>query len=254
MSVADNIINEMLAQASPEESAHLMRFFKTGKGEYGEGDRFLGVRVPFTRSVVKKYRKETMLKDVAPLLASEYHEIRLAGFLLLVDLYQRARKGCDSAMQRRIVDYYLSVIERGNNWDLVDLVCYKLLGEWLADNHSERGLLDHLASMDGHLWHQRVAMVSTMAMIKRGEFCDTFRLAEQLLDHRHDLIHKAVGWMLREVGKRGGRPQLEAFLHRHAANMPRTTLRYAIEHFSKEQRKHFLSLKSGDPRSVGERM
>lgn len=235
--VSSQIISEMTALANEAQARHLMRFFKTGKGEYGEGDRFLGLKVPQTRAIVKKYRKDVDLADIAPLLDSEYHEIRLAGFLLLIELYKRTKRS------RQVVDYYLNVIERGNNWDLVDLVAPKLLGDWLVHYPEEREILDRLAEMDGQLWHQRVAIVATYALISNGEFDCTLRIACALLCHPHDLIHKATGWMLRETGKHGGLPQLLDFLDRYAPIMPRTALRYSLEHFPADLRHHYLSLR-----------
>ena len=218
------------------QAAHLCRFFKTGKGEYGEGDRFLGIRVPATRSIVREFRQEVEIADIDRLLMSGWHEIRLAGFLLLVEIFKRSKD------KRPVVDYYLSVIDRGNNWDLVDLVAPKILGEWLLAHPRERSLLYELAGMDGSLWHQRVAVVACWTLIRGGEFGDTLRLAELLMGQKHDLIHKATGWMLREVGKRGGMPELLLFLDRHAARMPRTMLRYSIEKLSMEERARYMSL------------
>ena len=218
------------------QAALLCRFFKSGKGEYGEGDRFLGIRVPATRSIVREFRQEVEIADIDRLLMSGWHEIRLAGFLLLVEIFKRSKD------KRPVVDYYLSVIDRGNNWDLVDLVAPKILGEWLLAHPRERSLLYELAGMDGSLWHQRVAVVACWTLIRGGEFGDTLRLAELLMGHKHDLIHKATGWMLREVGKRGGMPELLLFLDRHAARMPRTMLRYSIEKLSMEERARYMSL------------
>lgn len=242
MSVHQEIDRRMRALANEVEARHLMRFFKTAPGEYGEGDIFLGLRVPMTRAIVKEFRNQVDMADIQPLVDSPYHEIRLAGLLLLVELYSRLKKSKDKDGQRRLVEYYLSIIERGNNWDLVDLVAYKILGDWLIANPADRSILDKLAEMDGNLWHQRVSIVSTMALICNGEFDDTFRIALKLKSHPHDLIHKAVGWMLREVGKRGGRSELLAFLDLHAPSMPRTMLRYAIEHLPPDLRRHYLTL------------
>lgn len=230
------IQSRLQSMGSVEQALHLMRFFKTAPGEYGEGDRFLGLKVPQTRAVVAEYKKRVTLADIAPLLESEWHEVRLAGFLLLIEIYKREKS-------KAVVDFYLSMLHRGNNWDLVDLVAPKILGDWLWRHPEERSVLDELASMDGHLWHQRVAMVSTWTLITKGEYDDTIRIAERLQHHSHDLIHKAVGWMLREVGKRGGLPLLLAFLDTHAATMPRTALRYAIERLSPAARQHYMRLK-----------
>lgn len=234
--VSDDIQARMRAMGSEAQAAHLSRFFKTGKGEYGEGDRFLGIKVPETRLLVKEFRKRAALEDIENLMRSPWHEARLAGFLLLIELFKKAKD------RRQIVDYYLSVIERGNNWDLVDLVAPKILGEWLLEHPEERGVLYELAAMDGYLWHQRVAVVSCWTIIRAGDYDDTMRLSELLMNHRHDLIHKATGWMLREVGKRGGIELLRAFLDAHAAEMPRTMLRYSIEKLPDEERKHYMSL------------
>lgn len=219
-----------------------MRFFKTGKGQYGEGDKFLGIRIPQIRAIVKEHRKDVSLDDVDALLDSQYHEIRLAGFMLLIEIYNRARKRRDEAAQREVVDYYLSRIDSGNSWDLVDLPAPKILGDWIVRHPEEYPILDQLADMDGKLWHQRVAMVANWMIIRSGEYSHTFRIAGKLLHHRHDLIHKAVGWMLREVGKHGGKPELLQFLDDHAAEMPRTMLRYSIEHFTPDQREHYLTI------------
>lgn len=234
--VSDDIQARMRAMGSEAQAAHLSRFFKTGKGEYGEGDRFLGIKVPETRLLVKEFRKRAALEDIESLTRSPWHEARLAGFLLLIELFKRAKD------RRQIVDYYLSVIERGNNWDLVDLVAPKILGEWLLEHPEERGVLYELAAMEGYLWHQRVAVVSCWTIIRAGDYDDTMRLSELLMNHRHDLIHKATGWMLREVGKRGGIGRLRAFLDAHAARMPRTMLRYSIEKLPDEERKRYMSL------------
>lgn len=239
----------MKGMADPEQAAHLARFFKTAPGEYGEGDRFLGIRVPQTRAIVKGFRAQAEMADVERLIGSPWHEIRLAGFLLLVELYNaasRPRRKASGAMQpqpRHIVDFYLSVIGRGNNWDLVDLVAPKILGDYLVTRPEERGILHELAETEGRLWHQRVAMVANWTLIRDHQYDDALRLAERFLDHPHDLMHKASGWMLREIGKRGGTGLLLAFLDRHAAQMPRTMLRYAIEQLPEPVRQHYLSVK-----------
>lgn len=226
--------------ADESEARHLMRFFKTGKGEYGEGDLFLGIRVPQTRAIVREMKREATLDDVEELTASPYHELRLAGFLLLIEIYKRESKSGNGGA---IVDFYIQRLDRGNNWDLVDLVAPKILGDYLIAYPGERPILDRFAAMDGYLWHQRVAIVATWALICAGQYDDTLRIARTLLSHRHDLIHKATGWMLREVGKRGGHDRLIAFLDYHAATMPRTALRYAIERLPETTRRHYLTLR-----------
>ncbi len=225
------MIEQMLAKADPSQVEGLSRFFKTGPGQYGEGDRFLGIKVPVTRRVVKECWKQTGFDELEECLASEYHEIRLAGLLALVEIYSHARK--DMSLRRRCIDFYLSHTDRINNWDLVDLSCYNLLGDWLLDK--DRSLLYRLASDGKSIWEQRIGMVSTMAFIRQGQLDDTFAIADILLYHPHDLIHKAVGWLLREAGKRD-MDALRVFLDHRAASMPRTMLRYAIEKFPERER------------------
>ncbi len=225
------MIEQMLAKADPSQVEGLSRFFKTGPGQYGEGDRFLGIKVPVTRGVVKECWKQTGFDELEECLASEYHEIRLAGLLALVEIYSHARK--DMSLRSRCIDFYLSHTDRINNWDLVDLSCYNLLGDWLLDK--DRSLLYRLASDGKSIWEQRIGMVSTMAFIRQGQLDDTFAIADILLNHPHDLIHKAVGWLLRETGKRD-MDALRVFLDHRAASMPRTMLRYAIEKFPERER------------------
>ena len=225
------MIEQMLAKADPSQVEGLSRFFKTGPGQYGEGDRFLGIKVPVTRRVVKECWKQTGFDELEECLTSEYHEIRLAGLLALVEIYSHARK--DMSLRSRCIDFYLSHTDRINNWDLVDLSCYNLLGDWLLDK--DRSLLYRLASDGKNIWEQRIGMVSTMAFIRQGQLDDTFAIADLLLNHPHDLIHKAVGWLLREAGKRD-MDALRVFLDHRAASMPRTMLRYAIEKFPERER------------------
>lgn len=236
------VIDELIGMRDEIQARHLMRFFKTGPGEYGEGDKFLGIRCPQTRSVVKRYRKDVELSDSLFLIESPWHEIRLAGFLLMIEIYERARKRRDERAMREVVDCYLYSIPGGNNWDLVDMVAPKILGKWLVSHPDERIILDSLASREKSLWHNRVAIVANWMLIREGIYEDTFRIAELLLDHPHDLIHKATGWMLREVGKRGGKDQLLAWLDTNTLKLHRTALRYAIERFPEAQRQHYLHL------------
>lgn len=244
MTVNEIVTTRMMALEDVAQAKHLARFFKTGPGEYGEGDVFLGIRSPQTRAIVKECRHNASIDDINLLTASKFHEIRLAGFLLLIEIYKRTKKTKDSDSLRNVVDYYLSIIERGNNWDLVDLVAPKILGDWLTHNPGERNILYQLADMDGHLWHQRVGMVANWTIIRNHEFNDTLQLAEKLITHPHDLIHKASGWMLRETGKHGGLSELLSFLDKHAAIMPRTMLRYAIEKLPQQQRQHYMGMRS----------
>ena len=241
---AKEIEKLFLSLANPSQAQHLSRFFKTGEGEYGYGDKFLGIRVPETRSIVKKYKTAVSISDCISLIKSEWHEIRLAGFLLLIELYRSAKKHGNDAEIRNIVNTYIDHIPYSNNWDLVDLVCPYILGDWLVGHPEERGILYEFADRDDSLWHQRVAIVSTFALIRASSFDDTIRISKKFLTHNHDLIHKATGWMLREMGKRGGNSELLAFLEEHATSMPRTALRYSIERFPEPLRQYYLKKKN----------
>ncbi|SKC49014.1 DNA alkylation repair enzyme [Bacteroidales bacterium WCE2004] len=229
------LLSNMLSHADPSQAPGLARFFKTGPGQYGEGDKFLGIKVPVTREVVRRCWREVGFAELEECLASEYHEVRLAGLLALVQVFAHAKK--DQALRRRCVDFYLSHTGRINNWDLVDLSCYPLLGEWLLDK--DRTLLYDLARNGKTLWEQRIGIVSTMTLVRHGQLADTFAIADILLHHPHDLIHKAVGWLLREAGKRD-KAALVAFLAPRYRSMPRTMLRYAIEKFPEAERKSYL--------------
>lgn len=241
--VAEEIEMLMLEMHDEAQAKHLMRFFKTAPGQYGEGDKFLGIRVPVTRSIVKRFKAKATIEDVRYLTSSPWHELRLSGFLLMIELYNRKKKLEDVPALKAIVLEYLTLIDRGNNWDLVDLIAPKILGDYLCRDVEMRDWLENLADRDGCLWHQRVAVVATLALICQGDYDVTLRIVEKLMNHPHDLIHKACGWMLREVGKRGGQPLMLSFLDRHAASMPRTMLRYAIERLPQSQRLHYLSSK-----------
>ena len=230
------LLQEMLSHADPSQVEGLSRFFKTGPGQYGEGDKFLGIKVPVTREVVQNCWRQTSLDDVEECISSDYHEIRLAALLTLVQLFSHAKK--DVGKQKEYVDFYLSRTDRINNWDLVDLSCYPLLGEWLLDK--DRSILYHLARNGKTIWEQRIGIVSTMTFIRHGQLDDTFAIADILLHHQHDLIHKAVGWLLREAGKKN-KTALTDFLDPRYKTMPRTMLRYAIEKFPPEERESYLS-------------
>ena len=238
-----HIEEAMLAQYDEAEARHLMRFFKCGPGQYGDGDRFLGIRVPETRALVKRHKHNVEFQDAVDMIKSEWHEVRLAGFLFLIELYNKAKKAKNKDEVKRIVTTYIDLIHFGNNWDLVDLVAPKLLGDYLVDYPDKRKILDELSVRSDSLWHQRVAIVATWTLICQGIYDDSFRIAERYLTHSHDLIHKASGWMLREAGKRGGLSQLKKFLDKHAVSMPRTMLRYAIERFPESERQYYLKLK-----------
>ena len=226
------LLQQMLQHANPAQVAGLARFFKTGPGQYGEGDRFLGIKVPVTREVVKQCWKTSTREDLEECIGSEFHEVRLAALLALVEIFKHKK-----AKRQECVNFYLSHTEFINNWDLVDLSCYPLLGEWLLDKN--RSLLYNLARSGKTLWEQRIGIVSTMTFIRHGQLEDTFSIADILLHHPHDLIHKAVGWLLRGAGKRD-KAALEAFLLPRYQTMPRTMLRYAIEKFPEEEREHWL--------------
>ena len=232
------LLREMLSRRDPSQVEGLMRFFKTGPGQYGEGDQFLGIKVPVTREVVKACWKETGFPELEECIASPYHEVRLAALLALVEIFSHAKK--NPALQGQCVDYYLSHTQYINNWDLVDLSCYPLLGVWLLDK--DRSLLYELAKNGKTIWEQRIGIVSTMQFIRHGQLEDTFAIADILLHHPHDLIHKAVGWLLREAGKRDTEA-LKTFLSPRYKTMPRTMLRYAIEKFPEPDRRAFLSTK-----------
>ncbi len=225
----------MLASADPSQVEGLSRFFKTGPGEYGEGDRFLGIKVPVTRAVVSRVWNGVTDGDLEECIASEYHEVRLAALLTLVEIYKHSKK--DPARRQCCIDFYLTHTKFINNWDLVDLSCYPLLGEWLLDK--DRTLLYDLARSGKSIWEQRIGIVSTMAFIRKGQTADTYAIADILLHHPHDLIQKAVGWLLREAGKRN-EAALKAWLEPRYQSMPRTMLRYAIEKFCESDRRRYL--------------
>ena len=276
------LLENMLSRADASQVVGLSRFFKTGPGQYGEGDKFLGIKVPVTREVVRRCWRSVGVPELEECIASEYHEVRLAALLTLVEIFKHAPKqpedaewclrsedffvrakqdtrgrglqvGPESKVSRAdCVELYLRQTDRINNWDLVDLSCYPLLGEWLLDK--DRSMLYDLARNGRTLWEQRIGIVSTMTFIRHGQLDDTFAIADILLHHPHDLIHKAVGWLLREAGKRD-QAALLAFLDgpdpasRHprpdrgsprCATMPRTALRYAIERLPEPLRQSYL--------------
>ena len=230
----NRLMSDMIKRADPSQVSGLSRFFKTGPGQYGEGDKFLGIKVPVTREVVKACWRDTSMEDIRECIESEYHELRLAALLTLVQIFHSKK-----ALRQECVDFYLAHTARINNWDLVDLSCYPLLGEWLLDK--DRSLLYSLAREGKTIWEQRIGIVSTMTFIRHGQLDDTFAIADILLHHPHDLIQKAVGWLLREAGKRD-KEALTSFLVGRCAGMPRTMLRYAIEKFPEEERKKYLKI------------
>ena len=249
MMTANEIITYMESLQNEEQRQVLMRFFKTGPGEYGEGDEFLGLKVPQTRQVVKLVVADTPLDEVPELLKSRWHEVRLCGLLMLVAKFEKlaTKRLADNeqAIGKRdeIVKMYLKYAEQANNWDLVDLSAPKILGNWLllpSRLGDKRGVMDELAA-SSCLWRQRMGMVSTWKTTQQGDPSWCLHYAEVHLHHTHDLMHKAVGWMLREVGKRCSMDLLCQFLERHAHEMPRTALRYAIEQMTDDERKYWMN-------------
>jgi 3-methyladenine DNA glycosylase AlkD len=228
-------MKQLRAAATPDKATVLARFFKTGPGQYGEGDRFLGVTVPEQRGIAKQAR-DLPFTEVEKLLGSPYHEARLTGFLVLTYAFERA----DEAGRREIHVFTLAQRAAMNNWDLVDVIAPVIIGGWLLERPADRKLLRKYAKSPD-LWERRIAIVSTLAFIRAGDFADTLAISETLLGDRHDLIHKATGWMLREVGKRDV-TVLRGFLEEHAARMPRTALRYAIERLPEAERRAWLAV------------
>jgi len=236
----NKLFDGIFAHQDPEQVEGLSRFFKTGKGQYGEGDKFLGIKVPVIREVVKQCWTDTSFEDLETCIRSEYHEMRLAALLALVQIFKHTKK--DEVRQKQCVDFYLSHTQYINNWDLVDLSCYELLGIWLLDK--DRTLLYDLARDGKTIWEQRIGMVSTMQFLRHGELDDTYAIAEIFLAKPkplHDLLQKAVGWLLREAGK-CDEQRLKDWLSTRYKIMPRTMLRYAIEKLSEEDRNHFMRL------------
>lgn len=225
--------------ADAADAIHLQRFFKTGPDEYGAGDRFLGIRMPVLRRLARTYQ-HLELSDMLGLLRSEWHEQRMLALLLMVQAYRRG----DADVRQTLHDAYLAHTRYVNNWDLVDVSAEHLVGAHLDPRRLK--LLRRLARSN-NLWERRIAILATFDFIRRDEFRPTLEIARLLLDDPHDLIHKAVGWMLREVGKRD-QESAEAFLRRHCRDMPRTMLRYAIERFPPELRARYLA---GDLRATG---
>ncbi|NOQ21504.1 MAG: DNA alkylation repair protein [Candidatus Aegiribacteria sp.] len=227
----NEVTRELRKFAEPERARVHQRFFKTGRGEYGEGDKFLGIRVPHIRKLVRKFRGLS-LADTEKLLHSSWHEERLFALLVMVDSFKRS----SDESGENIYDLYMDSTRWINNWDLVDLSAPHIPGGWLYGR--DRKPLYEFAESDD-LWKKRIAVISTHHFIRKNDFSDTLAISEKLIKDNHDLIHKAVGWMLREVGKRDLEIE-EEFLRKHYMNMPRTMLRYAIEKFPEEKRQKYL--------------
>lgn len=234
MKLHSQVLEALQFLSNPEKAAFLPYFFKTGKGEYAEGDKFIGVMVPEVRKIVKEYWKDASLDDIQEILKSEFHEMRLAALLMLVSKFEKTK---DNAEQEKIIAFYLQNTSYVNNWDLVDQSCYKILGRYCYENQLP-DILRKLASSDD-MWEKRIAVVGTMYHVKKGDFGLTLELVLQNLQHPHDLMHKANGWLLREIGKKNEEVLL-AFLSEHYPKMPRTSLRYAIEKLEENQRQDFL--------------
>jgi len=233
--VSVRLLAELKTLADPTIAEHSQRFFKTGSGEYGEGDRFLGIRVPVLRKVSRAHR-DLPRSEALKLLRSKWHEARLLALLILVERFRRG----DAHERRAIFDAYLvNTPQHINNWDLIDITAPHVVGAWLVERpRRERSVLRRLAR-SRELWERRVAMIATMTFIRENDFATTLELAEILRNDEHDLMHKAVGWMLREVGNRD-RATMEKFLHNRYKTMPRTMLRYAIERLPEQRRQQYL--------------
>lgn len=229
----NTVKEELMTYVNSEKALFYPKFFQTHPGGYGEGDRFLGIVIPDLRKVAKGHAHRLALQEMNELLQDPFHEVRMLALFMMILRYE---KPLMDEEKERIVHIYLNHLDRLNNWDLVDASAHKILGAHLLER--DRSLLDELAHRD-HLWSQRVAIISTLAFIPKNQFDDTLRISEILLHHPHDLIHKAVGWMLREVGKRDLRTEM-TFLDRHYPLMPRTMLRYAIEKFDEDVRQSYL--------------
>lgn len=229
------ITNELQAIATPERAKASAWYFKTGKGQYGEGDVFIGITNPALRVICKQYKSLT-LKELQELLDNPIHEYRFAALVILVEQMKKAK----GDTRQEIYDFYLDNAYQINNWDLVDCSARDIVGAFLFDK--DRNILYDMARTD-HLWTQRIAIIATSYFINNKQFYDTLNISEILLSHKHDLIHKAVGWMLREAWKKGGNEQVEFFLEQNISRMPRTALRYAIEKMTDERKKYFMSLR-----------
>lgn len=229
--MTSKITKELQNKANPEKAELYQRFFKTKKGQYGEGDKFLGLTMPKQREIAKKYLNLS-LKEIEKLIQSEYHEHRMTALIILTYKYPKA----DEKLKNQIYDFYTKNYNRINNWDLVDVTAPRIVGTHLINKN--RKILYNFAKSD-HLWKKRIAIISTFAFIKDNDFKDAIKISEILLKDKHDLIHKAVGWTLREIGKKDEK-ELTKFLDKYHKQMPRTMLRYSLERLTEEQRKHYM--------------
>ncbi len=233
MNIENKIIEEIKSFADEKSALHCQTFFKTGKGGYAEGDLFYGLTAPSMKTIVKKYAKNVTLKEIENLLRNPYHEVRCVSLLMLVEIYNKA----DENMKTQIYNLYLRNVNYINNWDLVDVTAYKIIGKHIYANKDFSDI--YKLANSNHLWSERISIVSQMFLIKKGEFALIIELCEKFLHHEHDLMHKATGWMLREMGKVDEKPLYE-FLDKHSANMPRTMLRYSIERLPEDKRLYYL--------------
>jgi len=246
MGIARDIEATLLSMADERQARQLLRFFKTGPGEYGEGDKFIGLKNPQVRQVVKEAWKETPLSEAIKLAKSPLHEVRLCGLLIMVEQYLRTMKKRDEEQMNLIFESYLALHPYINNWDLVDLSAIKIVGNHEVLN-PDQALMDEWIKPEGHsLWQQRIAMVSTWMLTRNGRADACFRRAESLLPSPHDLLHKAAGWMLREAWKKGYREELRGFLTENVRKMPSIMLSYACEQMSADER-HQWQLKRKTP-------
>ncbi|MFZ2390390.1 MAG: DNA alkylation repair protein [Minisyncoccales bacterium] len=227
----DKIIKELKSKKNLVDAGILSWFFKTGKGQYGEGDVFWGIRVPVIREIVKKF-KEASLEDIQELLDSKVHEHRLTGLLILVEKYKQEEN------KKEIYNFYLKNTKNINNWDLVDLTAPNIIGNFLLENKKERKILYSLVKSK-NLWERRISILSTFTLLRNKEYEDVLKISEILLNDKHDLIHKAVGWMLRELGKRDKAIEIE-FLEKYCKVMPRTMLRYSLEKFEAKEKEKYM--------------
>ena len=230
----EQIKKDLQELSNPEKAKVYMRFFKTQKGHYGEGDKFIGVTMPEQRKIAMKYYKSTQLKELQKLITSPIHEHRMTALIILTYKYPKV----DEDTKKEIYEFYMKNYDCINNWDLVDVTAPKIVGTYLLDRYSRRRILYEFANSD-HLWKKRIAIISTFTFIRNNDFKETINISEILLNDKHDLIHKAVGWMLREMGKINEK-QLINFLDKHYKEMPRTMLRYSLEKLSEKQKAHYM--------------
>ncbi|MFA6392967.1 MAG: DNA alkylation repair protein [Candidatus Paceibacterota bacterium] len=234
-----HVLKELKKNANKDKSKLLSRFFKTGPGQYGEGDKFLGITVPISRKIAQKYG-DLSFPEISKLLKNEYHEVRLVALLILVHKYKKLSTSSPRSDLGEIVGFYLKHTKYINNWDLVDLSAHYIVGDYLFKN-GDRKILEKLAKSDS-LWERRISIISTFAFIYKGESNWTKKIVTMLMQDEHDLIHKASGWMLREVGKRVSEKELTEYLDKYSPKMPRTMLRYAIERLPESKRQYYLNL------------